>query len=44
MIPQLDELAATYNLHQLHIEDCRNRNQAAKVEAQNGYLFIVLSR
>jgi magnesium transporter len=40
--PQLDELAARYNLHQLHIEDCRNRNQAAKVESQNGYLFIVL--
>lgn len=40
--PQLDELAATYNLHPLHIEDCRNRNQAAKVESQNGYLFIVI--
>ena len=40
--PQLDELAVTYNLHQLHIEDCRNRNQAAKVESQNGYLFIVV--
>jgi magnesium transporter len=40
--PQLDQLAVTYNLHQLHIEDCRNRNQAAKVESQNGYLFIVV--
>ena len=40
--PLLDELAVTYNLHQLHIEDCRNRNQAAKVESQNGYLFIVV--
>ena len=40
--PQLDGLAASYNLHQLHIEDCRNRNQAAKLESQNGYLFIVL--
>jgi magnesium transporter len=40
--PMLDELAATYKLHPLHLEDCRNRNQAAKVEAQNGYLFIVM--
>ena len=39
---EFDQLAATYNLHQLHIEDCRNRNQAAKVESQNGYLFIVI--
>ena len=31
-----------YNLHPLHIEDCRNRNQAAKVEPMNDYLFIVL--
>lgn len=40
--PQLDELAKKYNLHPLHIEDCRNRNQAAKVEPMNDYLFIVL--
>ena len=40
--PKLDELAKHYNLHPLHIEDCRNRNQSAKVEPQNGYLFIVL--
>jgi magnesium transporter len=40
--PLLDELAAAYKLHPLHLEDCRNRNQAAKVEAQNGYLFIVV--
>jgi magnesium transporter len=40
--PLLDQLAATYNLHQLHIEDCRNRNQAAKIELQNGYLFMVV--
>jgi magnesium transporter len=38
----LDQLAAKYNLHQLHVEDCRNRNQNAKVEPQNGYLFVVL--
>ena len=40
--PLLDELARKYNLHPLHIEDCRNRNQAAKIEPMNDYLFIVL--
>lgn len=40
--PLLDELARQYNLHALHIEDCRNRNQAAKIEPMNDYLFIVL--
>lgn len=39
---RLDELAARYKLHPLHIEDCRHRNQAAKVEPQNDYLFVVL--
>lgn len=38
----MDLLAGEYNLHSLHMEDCRNRNQAAKVEAQNKYVFIVL--
>jgi magnesium transporter len=40
--PQLEELARKYNLHPLHIEDCRNRKQSAKVEQMNDYLFIVL--
>ena len=40
--PELDRLAAEYGLHPLHIEDCRHRNQSAKVEQQNGYLFVVL--
>lgn len=40
--PELDELARKYNLHPLHIEDCRHRNQSAKVEEQDGYLFVVL--
>lgn len=40
--PQLDQLATRYNLHPLHIEDCRHRNQNAKVEPQGNYLFIVL--
>jgi magnesium transporter len=40
--PQLDELAKRYDLHPLHIEDCRNRNQRAKVEETPNYLFVVL--
>ena len=40
--PKLDELAARFGLHPLHIEDCRHRNQSAKIESQNEYLFIVL--
>ncbi|HUS05409.1 MAG TPA: magnesium/cobalt transporter CorA [Bryobacteraceae bacterium] len=40
--PELDELAKRYNLHPLHIEDCRHGDQSAKVEEQNGYLFIVI--
>lgn len=40
--PELDELAARYGLHPLHIEDCRTRHQRAKVEEGDGYLFVVL--
>lgn len=40
--PELDQLATKYGLHPLHVEDCRHRNQNAKLEAQNNYLFIVL--
>ncbi len=40
--PLLDQLAARYGLHPLHIEDCRHRDQRAKVEESNGYIFIVL--
>lgn len=40
--PHLDELAKTYHLHPLHIEDCRHRRQRAKVEEGDGYLFVVL--
>jgi magnesium transporter len=39
---RLDELATRYHLHPLHIEDCRHRNQSAKVEESRGYLFAVL--
>jgi magnesium transporter len=40
--PDLDRLAAHYHIHPLHIEDCRHRNQRAKVEENNGYIFTVL--
>jgi magnesium transporter len=40
--PELDRLAERYKLHPLHVEDCRHRNQAAKIEGFDGYMFIVL--
>jgi magnesium transporter len=39
---ELDRLAERYRLHPLHIEDCRHRDQNAKVEETRGYLFAVL--
>jgi magnesium transporter len=40
--PELDGLAKQFNLHPLHVEDCRHRNQRAKVEEGQDYLFTVL--
>ena len=40
--PELDQLAARYHLHPLHIEDCRERQQRGKVEEQDNYIFVVL--
>src|SRR3989337_1282166 len=40
--PLLAELAARYQLHPLHVEDCRHRGQNAKVEEIGNYLFVVL--
>lgn len=40
--PELDRLAERYHLHPLHIEDCRHRNQSAKIEELDGYIFLVL--
>ncbi|MBZ5635127.1 MAG: magnesium/cobalt transporter CorA [Acidobacteriia bacterium] len=40
--PELDALAERYHLHPLHIEDCRHRNQRAKVEDGEDYIFVVL--
>src|SRR3954452_15567378 len=39
---ELDRLATQYNLHPLHIEDCRHGNQNAKVEEQGDYMFVIL--
>ena len=40
--PELDRLAERYHLHPLHIEDCRHRNQNAKIEENPGYVFTVM--
>lgn len=40
--PELDRLAEIHHLHPLHVEDCRHRNQSAKVEENENYIFIVL--
>jgi magnesium transporter len=40
--PELDRLAERYSLHPLHIEDCRQRKQRAKIEEGQSYLFTVL--
>jgi magnesium transporter len=39
---RLEELAGSYSLHPLHIDDCRKDEQRAKVQEGNGYLFIIL--
>src|SRR5512138_467383 len=38
----LDELARRFGYHPLQIEDCRHRQQRAKVEEHERYLFMVL--
>ena len=38
----LDELAAMYSLHSLHVEDCRHPGQRVKVESSDAYLFVVV--
>lgn len=40
--PELDELAKRYQLHPLHIEDCRQRLESAKIEEGESYLFTVV--
>lgn len=40
--PQLDELAASFGLHPLQVEDCRHRPQRPKAEEHDRYIFTVL--
>jgi magnesium transporter len=40
--PELDSLAERYHLHPLHIEDCRQRLENAKIEEGESYLFTVI--
>ena len=39
---ELDSLAERYHLHPLHIEDCRQRLENAKIEDGESYLFTVI--
>ena len=39
---QLDELAIKYNLHPVHIEDCRTHSERIKIDPMPNYLFITL--
>jgi len=39
--PKLDELAKQYNLHPLHIEDARSKDEAVKVDTAPAYTFAV---
>lgn len=39
--PRLNELAKQYNLHPLHIEDCRSENESVKVDTATHYTFAV---
>jgi len=40
--PQLDDLARQFQLHPLHIEDCRSGNERLKAEGTDHYLFLIL--
>jgi magnesium transporter len=40
--PKLDELAEQFQLHPLHIEDCRSNNERLKAEGTENYLFLIL--
>jgi magnesium transporter len=40
--PELDELAKRFGLHELDIENCRNRPQRAKYGEHQNYIFCVL--
>ncbi len=40
--PELDRLAAQYNLHPLHIEDCRTEGERVKSDVSPRYTFTLL--
>ncbi len=40
--PELDDLASRFQLHPLHIEDCRSNNERLKAEGTDHYLFLIL--
>jgi magnesium transporter len=40
--PKLDELAAQFQIHPLHIEDCRSSNERLKAEGTDHYVFLIL--
>ena len=39
--PKLDQLAKQYNLHPLHIEDARSKDESVKVDSGPNYTFAV---
>lgn len=39
----LDDLATRYGFHELAVEDCRNRQQLAKVDYYDGYSFYIIN-
>ena len=39
---KLDELARQYNLHPLHVEDARSKDESVKVDSGSLYTFAVL--
>jgi len=43
MSQALDDLAAQYGFHELAVEDCRNRQQPAKVDYYDGYSFYIIN-
>jgi magnesium transporter len=43
MSKALDDLAAHYGFHELAVEDCRNKQQLAKVDYYDGYSFYIIN-
>jgi magnesium transporter len=43
MSQALDDLASRYGFHELAVEDCRNREQLAKVDYYDGYSFYIIN-